>query len=143
MKTIAPFAFLILLLTACAPAAPATPDFGEVPDFAMENLIPALSMPPDAQQYGGGGGGGDNGMELGVAFSSELSAEEVYQHYSEQLQAAGWRFISREDKSDGLLSFWKLTDSVGAIWPARLNITVGSPEDPDAYNVYVMVLQPH
>lgn len=132
---------LALILAACAPA-PTSLEYGDVPEFASESLIPVLTAPVNAQLYGGGGGGGNNGMGLGVIFGSELTPDEVYQHYADQLVAAGWHFISREDVADGLKSFWELTDSSGVLWPARLDITIGAPEDPDAYNVYVMVLQP-
>jgi hypothetical protein len=126
----------------CAPA-PTSLEYGDVPEFASENLIPVLNAPAGAQLYGGGGGGGGNGMGLGVVFGSELALDEVYQHYADQLTAAGWRFLSREDETGELRSFWELTDSHGVIWPARFDITLGGPDDPEAYNVYVTVLQPH
>lgn len=130
-----------LLLAACGNSIPSTLDYGNVPEFAAENLIPVLAAPTGAQLYGGGGGGGGNGMGMGVVFGSPLSMEEVYQHYADQLEAAGWRFISRQDQSEEVQSFWELTDSLGGIWPARLDITLGAPDDPAAYNVNVQVLQ--
>jgi hypothetical protein len=139
MKQLLALSLVFALLTACGPAPV---EFQGVPDTVTYDLIPKLTMPPGAQQAGGGGGGGDNASGIAMGFLSELSPEEVHQHYADQLTAAGWRFISQEVREDGLISFWELTDADGAVWPGRCEVTLAGPDLPDLFTVEVMVVQP-
>lgn len=129
-------------VSACASAAVPTLDFENVPEFVQENIVPVLGMPAGAQPLGGGGGGGGNAAGLAVAFSAPMSREEVYEHYSDQLTMAGWRFISNQDTDEKQTSFWELTDEAGAIWPAKLEIMYDAPIAPDAYSVSIFLLLP-
>lgn len=142
MKKVVAVTSLLVLLAACASPASPTLDYGDVPDFVSENLIPVLTAPAGAELMGGGGGGGNNSMGIGVVFTSDLGTEDVYEHYFDQLAAAGWRFISREDSEGGVISFWELTDGNGSTWPAKLVVAYDDPSAPDAYAVDVMVIFP-
>lgn len=139
MRRLLGFAFLLALLAACSPAPV---DFQGVPESVTYDLIPKLTMPPGAQQAGGGGGGGDNANGIAMGFLSKLTPDEVHQHYADQLSAAGWRFISQGTREDGVISFWELTDTDGAVWPGRCEVTLVGPDLPDLYTVDVMVVQP-
>ncbi|MCL5428607.1 MAG: hypothetical protein M1347_02230 [Chloroflexi bacterium] len=129
------------MLAACGPAT-ATPEPFIEPDYLIEQLIPPLEAPEGAQQLGGGGGGGPNGMGVGAFFISDLTIGEVHQHYYEQLEEAGWRFISEQDSENEMITFWELSDKDGAAWSGKLEVVFSPPDFPDTYKVDVMILLP-
>lgn len=134
------FAFT-LMLAACSPASIPTPAFDE-PDYLSEQLVPALEAPAGAQLLGGGGGGGTNGMGVGAFFLSDLTIAEVHQHYYQQLEEAGWHFISEQDSENKMITFWELSDKDGADWSGKLEVAFNPPDFPDTYKVDVMILLP-
>lgn len=134
-------AMVIFLMVACNPATITSEPFIE-PDYLIEQLVPKLNVPKGAQELGGGGGGGDYAMGVGTYFLSELGIADVHQHYFDQLEEAGWRFISEQDLEESIISFWELSDKDDATWSGKLEVFFGPPDFPDTYLVNVMILLP-
>lgn len=135
------FALAFLLLAACGPTA--SPSESIKPDYLKENLVPELTVPEGAQGLGGGGGGGEYGMDVGAYFLSDLSIAEVYHHYFEQLELAGWRLVSEQDTDNEMTSYWELSDKDGAAWSGKMEVIFSPPDFKDTYLVNVMILFPH
>ncbi len=133
---------LAFVLAACSPAqATPTPTLPDL-DYLTEHLVPQLTLPEGAQPLGGGGGGGNNGMGIDTFFLSELSIAEVHQHYYQQLEEAGWRFLSEQDTENEMITFWELSDKDSATWSGRLEVFFSPPDFPDTYRVNVRILLP-
>ena len=132
----------ILILSACSSPAFSTPvDYADY-EYLVQELIPQLTVPEGAQQLGGGGGGGPNGMGVGAFFKTALGIADVYQHYAQQLQNAGWRLITEEVSDNDMTGFWEVSDDEGASWSGKLEVAFSPPDFPDTYQVDVMILLP-
>lgn len=132
----------ILILSACNSPAFSTPvDYTDY-EYLIQELIPQLTVPEDAQPLGGGGGGGPNGMGVGTFFKTQLGIADVYQHYSQQLQDAGWRLITEQASDNEMTGFWEVSDDEGAAWSGKLDVVFSPPDFPDTYQVDVMILLP-
>jgi hypothetical protein len=134
--------FTILVLSACANPAFSTPVNREENEYLVQELIPPLTVPEGAQQLGGGGGGGPNGMGVGAFFTTQLDIADVYQHYLQQLQDAGWKLITEQASDNEMTGFWEVTDDEGAAWSGKLNVVFSPPDFPDTYKVDVLILLP-
>jgi hypothetical protein len=135
------FALVLLPIAACGPAATTTES--NQPDYLKENLVPDLTVPEGAQALGGGGGGGEYGMDVGAYFLSDLGMGDVYQHYFEQLELAGWRIVSEQETDNQMTSFWELSDKDGADWSGKMEVIFSPPDFEDTYLVNVAILFPH
>ncbi len=86
--------------------------------------IPDLDPPPDAEVHMTGGGGSGDGVDMSASVVSDLSAEELFEHYARQVGRAGWD-DGRVSASNGLaIGQWTTSDDSGrpaigvlAIWP--------------------------
>jgi hypothetical protein len=134
------FFVLAVVLVGCnsTAAVPTLPDL----DYLTEHLVPELILPEGAQPLGGGGGGGNYGMGVETFFTSDLSLEQVNQHYADQLITRGWSLISEEESEQTLTSFWEVTDEGGTRWAGKLEVTFSPPNFPDTYRVKVAILLP-
>lgn len=144
MKNISILFIVVLLgyLVSCAPTALQQAE--ETGESLME-LMPSLEMPDGAEFLTGGGGGGPNTVGTGTTFRSELSLDEVYQHYVAQLSSAGWQLISEEQSETTITSTWQVSEEDGTLVDGTLEVIFGNhsseitttPEFADAYTVNV------
>ncbi len=96
----------------------------------IDNLMPALVMPDDAEALGGGGSGSSVGSSQYLRTS--LSLQELYDFYSGQLSAASWRLVSEEQSEATIYSTWEVTDEEGSLIDGTLEVTFGYPDSSDA-----------
>lgn len=134
--------FAILILPACSSSALSTPENYTDYEYLVQELIPELTVPEGAQQLGSGGGGGPNGMGVGAFFKIQLGIADVYYHYAQQLQDAGWHLISEQTSENEVIGFWEVMDDEGAAWSGKLKVVFSPPDFPDTYQLDVMILLP-
>jgi len=130
---------LLLVLAACAPTASQQV---EETGVRLMKLMPALVMPDDAEALGGGGGGSGNSVGSTQYLKTGLSLQELYDFYSDQLSAAGWRLISEEQSGTTIYSMWEVSEEDGSVVDGILEVTFGSPDFADAYTVNVTLTIP-
>jgi hypothetical protein len=58
--------------------------------FMEPDILPSLRPPEGASQFGGGSSGGNGSYHSNAELRSNLGIEDVGDHYSAQLEAAGW-----------------------------------------------------
>jgi len=124
-----------LLLSACATPTSQYP--GDPSGF-----FPDLTDPPGAFRPGGGGGGGAEKRGMSFELVADLSIEDVSQHYTDQLEAAGWVQLSRSEDEDGISTYWELQDENGKVWPVILQISRDIVSEQADYKVELRAINP-
>lgn len=117
------------LMLACSPTVS-----GGGPEL-QPDLLPAWTMPPDAQPVGGGGGGSDTAIGREQDLKTDLNLDELYQYYAAQLEAAQWHFVSKQSTADSIMSTWDVTGPDGRKYLGVLEVHYGTPDFSDAYAV--------
>ncbi|MGB2894693.1 MAG: hypothetical protein WBB65_00840 [Anaerolineales bacterium] len=93
-------------------------------------LIPSLKSPSGTLVQTGGSSSGQNEASVTASLKTDLSAEELADHYSGQLSDAGWALGEHGSTKHESWSSWTIEDEEGAEWGGFL-IVVESPTDPE------------
>jgi len=109
--------------------SPCKPDNTQGMDDAYF-LIPPLVSPAGALVRGGGSGSGPGEANVTASLKTDLAADELADHYGEQLSEAGWDLGERGATEYEAWSSWTITDDKGEKWGGIL-IVVESPTDPE------------
>jgi hypothetical protein len=99
---------------------------------AEMDLIPPLVAPDGAQQRTLGGGGGGGEWRANAELTTDLDLTAVTEHYSTQLEKAGWREGSHGAGERVRWSVWNFADKDGEPWRAYLFI-FQRPDEPKHY----------
>jgi hypothetical protein len=103
-------------------------------------LIPSLAAPPGVQQRGGGGGSSDNNAYTSASLETELAASALADHYSQQLQEAGWTQLDEGDSGPVSWHTWSFQDEEGEAWQGLFFVTE-IPQSTDRHTVYLEISQ--
>lgn len=101
-----------------------------------DDLFPPLSAPEGAQQQGGGGGGGGRDFYTSTQLKTELSVQQVDEHYRQQLFDSGWTLVDSGSESSVGWSTWRFTDDDERTWGGML-LVLQTPEDVDGMFAYL------
>ncbi|WP_163669357.1 hypothetical protein [Adonisia turfae] len=84
--------------------------------------IPTLQTPSKTFVQSLGSGGSATNFDSNVHISSQLTTDELAEHYLGQMHQAGWQqqAVAQSDKS--LVSVWTFTDDSGVLWRAWLTL---------------------
>ncbi len=93
-------------------------------------LIPTLKPPPGALFLSGGSGGGQDEASITASLKTDLTAEDLANHYGVQLSEAGWTPGERGTSEQVSWSSWTIKDEDGDEWGGVL-IILESPTDPE------------
>ncbi len=91
-------------------------------------LIPPLVSPAGALVQAGGSSSGQDEVSVTASLKTDLAADELADHFGEQLAEAGWGFGERGATEYEAWSSWTITDDKGEEWGGIL-IVVESPTD--------------
>ena len=111
---------------------PCSPPQSAMMEGAMA-LLPRLDPPQDAERSRSssfGGGGGPDSASASADMQTSLSVAELFQHYSDQLEAAGWKLVDESQADAAAWSTWTVQDAKGHDWQSMLLITE-TPEKPN------------
>jgi hypothetical protein len=95
-------------------------------------LIPPLLAPDGAQQRSLGGGGGGGEWRANAELTTDLDFAAATEHYTRQLEAAGWRESSHGEGDRVRWSVWDFADKDGEPWRAYLFV-FQRPDEPKHY----------
>jgi hypothetical protein len=114
------------------------------PDYMDDptGFFPHLDDPPEARRLGGGGGGNPDIRGMIFELVTELSIEEVYQYYAQQLEDEGWVNFSTDFESDLYTSYWERYTERGQVWPAVLEVSTQTVNPEADYAVELRAVLP-
>lgn len=82
----------------------------------QESLIPSLAPPAGAIALGSGFGGGGDERHARARIDTDLTVDELVDHYGSQLREAGWDSRSRTGAPGVAVETFRVTDPEGAAW---------------------------
>jgi hypothetical protein len=82
-------------------------------DPYREVSFPTLEAPPAAVVRSGGGGGSSDGISLLATVETQLPAEVIFEHYAQQLTAAGWVPEGRSVAEEVSIGRWLVESADG------------------------------
>lgn len=83
---------------------------------ALQSPIPSLAPPPGAVGRGSGSGGGGDEWHARARVRTDLGADELLDHYSEQLRNHGWTPLTRTLGSGTAVETHRMVDEDGVEW---------------------------
>jgi hypothetical protein len=93
-----------------------------------ESLIPSLTPPRGSTSQGSGSGGGGDAWDARARIRTELTAEQLIEHYGSQLRGHGWESLERLAASGVAVETFRVKDPDGAIWNGVLTAAAPSME---------------
>jgi hypothetical protein len=93
-------------------------------------LIPSLTSPSGTLVQTGGSSSGQGEASVTASLKTDLSADELAEHYGGQLSAAGWMLGESGSTKHDSWSYWTIEDEEGTEWGGFL-IIVESPANPE------------
>ena len=96
-------------------------------------LIPTLTSPPGAMVQSGGSGSGQDDASVTATLITDLTAEDLANHYGVQLSEAGWTAGERGTSEQVSWSSWTIKDEDGDEWGGVLIILEGSTDPEKRY----------
>lgn len=75
------------------------------------SLVPRLLAPAGTWKSGGGGGGGSDHWHTSAILETEMTLDDVMEHYAEQLDASNWTRLGTIERGETLVTYWELVDS--------------------------------
>ncbi len=93
-------------------------------------LIPPLKSPSGALVQTGGSSSGQDEASVTASLKTDLTSEDLANHYGVQLSEAGWTPEERGASQRVSWSSWTITDEEGDVWGGIL-IILESPTDPE------------
>jgi hypothetical protein len=93
-------------------------------------LIPSLKPPPGALFLSGGSGSGQDEASATASLKTDLTVEDLANHYGMQLSEEGWTPGERGTSEQVSWSSWTIKDEDGDEWGGVL-IILESPTDPE------------
>lgn len=89
----------------------------ERPHMPMnESLIPSLAPPGGAVALGSGSGGGGDHWDAHARIQTNLTVDELVDHYGSQLRTEGWEVLERTSGQETAVEGYRMTDPEGAAW---------------------------
>lgn len=99
-----------------------------------ESLIPSLAPPAGAIAVGSGSGGGSDEWHARARIDTDLTVDQLVDHYGSQLREAGWDAQSRTAAPGVAVESYTVTDPEGAAWHGVLVAsTPGGESDREAF----------
>ncbi len=95
--------------------SPCAEDFDRY-EYHERSILPALFPPEGVAQIGGGGGGGSDSEENRAHLRTGMSPAEIVEHYSAQLEEAGWSRAGGGEEGPTAWSGWTFEDEAGEGW---------------------------
>lgn len=93
-----------------------------------ESLIPSLTPPRGSISQGGGSGGGGDAWDARARLRTELTAEQLVEHYGSQLRGHGWEPLERLAAPGVAVETFRVKDPEGAIWNGILTASAPATE---------------
>ena len=107
---------------------------------AIENPMPVLVSPPEAILSSPRGGGSRDYWVSGADLETELEAESLMEHYSDQWEQAGWIRIAGHQTDRTFWSLWRWQDEAGQSWQGTLSMTQ-LEEMPGQYKATAIIIE--
>lgn len=82
----------------------------------QESLIPSLAPPGGAVALGSGSGGGGDEWNARARIRTDLTVDELVDHYGSQLRDRGWDVQARTSGQGVAAEVFRVADSEGAAW---------------------------
>ena len=87
--------------------------------------LPNITFPVGVISYGGGTSQGGNAFQADVRYTTDLSAESLFENFAAQLTAQHWH-VEGATETDGTMSANLTLETEGETWRGLLNVTGNS-----------------
>jgi hypothetical protein len=104
----------------------------------IDEMIPALIPPENAEQSGGGSGGSDREWHSDATLKTDMELVALAQHYATQLSRAGWVQTNEGTSAPLAWHTWKFTDEDQQPWNGFFFI-LKRPDKAQEHTLYIRV----
>lgn len=108
--------------------------------YTSTTLIPALKPPRNAQQWSRISTRGEVSWTASTGMLTELDSRGLIEHYSEQLETAGWALSSQGESGPVTWRTWDVKDPRGENWAGALLILERKRKHPAGSRRYLVTI---